>query len=146
MSAERIAPALTLYFDGSCPFCAAEMKRLGDWDSNSRLAFTDISLPGFDPAHLNATMRDLDLQLYSRTASGRVLVGTASMLEAYTLVGKGWMVWPLRVPLLRGALSFLYRLFARNRYAMSRLLGYKPVCADGVCQPLNPFFRDRKQP
>lgn len=68
------------------------------------------------------------------------------MLAAYTLAGRGWMVWPLRVPLLGGLLWYLYRLFARNRYTMSRLLGYTPVCADGVCQPLNRFFRDRNQP
>lgn len=140
-----MSAALTLYFDGNCPFCAMEMKRLGDWDRQGRLAFTDISLPGFDPSHLNASMADLDLQLYSRTADGKVLVGTASMLEAYTLVGKGWMVFPLRMPLLRHVLSWMYRLFARHRYAMSRLLGYKPLCADGVCQPLNPFFRDRSK-
>jgi predicted DCC family thiol-disulfide oxidoreductase YuxK len=140
-----MSAALTLYFDGSCPFCAREMKRLRGWDTRGRLAFTDISLPGFDPAHLNATMADLDLELFSLTAGGRVLIGTASMLEAYALVGKGWVVWPLRVPLLRDMLSWLYRRFARNRYAMSRLLGYRPACADGVCQPLNPFFRDRNK-
>lgn len=140
-----MSAALTLYFDGTCPFCAMEMQRLRQWDRKGRLAFTDISLPGFDPSHLGATMRELDLQLYSRTGDGRILVGTASMLEAYTLAGKGWMVWPLRVPVLRDVLSWLYRWFARNRYTMSRLLGYKPVCEAGVCQPLNPFFRDRNK-
>lgn len=140
-----MSAALTLYFDGTCPFCALEMKRLGSWDRAGKLAFVDIALPGFDPAHLNATMAQLDLQLYSQSSDGTIFIGTASMLAAYTLVGRGWMVWPLRVPLMRTALSYLYRLFARNRYTMSRLLGYKPVCADGVCQPLNPFFRDRNK-
>ena len=140
-----MSTALTLYFDGSCPFCASEMARLGRWDKHGRLAFVDISLPGFDPGHLSATMSQLDLQLYSQTADGRILIGTGSLLAAYTLTGRGWLVWPLRVPLLRGALAWLYRLFARNRYAMSRLLGYKSVCADGSCRRLNPFFRDRNK-
>lgn len=140
-----MSAALTLYYDGSCRFCAMEMKRLGRWDRGGKLAFVDIALPGFDPSHLGAEMAQLDLQLYSQTCDGRILIGTDSMLAAYTLAGRGWMVWPLRVPLLRGVLGWLYRLFARNRYKMSRLLGYKPVCADAVCQPLNPFFRDRNQ-
>ncbi|MBC7684031.1 MAG: DUF393 domain-containing protein [Bdellovibrionales bacterium] len=140
-----MSAALTLYYDGNCPFCAREMKRLGGWDRAGRLAFVDVSLPGFDPAQLNATMAQLDAQLYSQTGAGAVLIGTDSMLAAYTLVGRGWMVWPLRVPLLRSVLSYLYRLFARHRYTISRLLGYKSVCADGVCQPLNPFFRDRNK-
>jgi predicted DCC family thiol-disulfide oxidoreductase YuxK len=138
--------ALTLYYDGKCPFCAHEMKRLGEWDRAGRLAFVDIMQPGFDPAHLNASMEDLDRQLYSQTPEGKVLVGVDSMLAAYTLVGRGYMVWPLRVPLLRGALSYLYRLFARNRYKMSALLGYKaPACEDGVCA-INPFLKDGKKP
>lgn len=120
-----------------------EMQRLGSWDKAGKLAFIDIAMPGFDPAHLNATMKDLDLQLYSQSAQGEVLIGTGSMLRAYTLAGHGWKVWPLRVPLLRDVLSWLYRLFARNRYTMSRLLGYKPVCSGGVCEPGNPFLRSR---
>lgn len=130
------APQLTLYFDGKCPFCRAEMARLRGWDTAGRLAFTDISLPGFDPAILGASMADLNREMFSRRANGAILVGTASILAAYELVGRNWLVWPLRVPVLRSVLSFLYRLFARHRYTMSRLLGYRsaPACTDGVCQ------------
>ncbi len=138
--------ALTLYYDGRCPFCCAEMARLARWDLGHKavLAFVDNSLPGFDPAHLNATREQIDAQLYGRTADGRVLVGIDTMLAAYTLAGKGWLVWPLRVPGLRGVLSFLYRAFARNRYTMSRVLGYRgSACDDGVCTPGNPFLGKR---
>jgi predicted DCC family thiol-disulfide oxidoreductase YuxK len=138
--------ALTLYFDGKCAFCATEMTRLAGWDRAGRLAFTDIAQPGFDPSHLNASMADLNLEMYSQRADGKVLVGVDSMLAAYTLVGKGWLVWPLRVPLLRGVLAALYRRFARNRYRMSALLGYKaPACDGGVCQIGNPFLKDRNK-
>lgn len=138
MSAE-----LTLYFDGKCAFCATEMRRLAGWDRAGRLAFTDIAQPGFDPAHLNASMADLNLEMYSQRADGTVLIGVASMLAAYTLVGKGYLVWPLRVPLLRHVLAGLYRAFARNRYQMSALLGYKaPACDGGVCEIGNPFLKD----
>lgn len=137
--------ALTLYYDGKCPFCAAEMARLAQWDRRQALAFTDIATPGFDPAHLGATMADLNAQLYGLTRDGRVLVGIDTMLAAYTLVGKGVLVWPLRVPGLRQLLAALYRAFARNRYTMSRLLGYKPqpACDGTVCTPGNPFYRNK---
>ncbi len=139
---------LTLYYDGKCPFCAAGMKRLGELDKAGKLAFVDIALPGFDPAHLNASMDQLNLEIYSLTAEGKALVGVDSLLAAYTLAGKGWRVWPLRVPVLRTILSFLYRAFARNRYTMSRLLGYKarPACEDGVCFHGNPFFKNGNHP
>lgn len=147
-SAAANVAQLTLYHDGKCPFCASEMARLAAWDKSGRLAFVDISEPGFDPAHLGATMAQLNLEIYSQTAQGKVLIGVDSILAAYPLVGRGVLVWPLRVPLLRGVLARLYRLFARHRYTMSRLLGYKlaPACADGVCRPGNPFLRDRSKP
>jgi predicted DCC family thiol-disulfide oxidoreductase YuxK len=141
-----MSTALTLFFDGQCAFCATEMQRLAGWDRANRLDYVDISLPGFDPAPLGATMEDLNLEMYSMTADGNVLVGVDSLLAAYTLVGKGYLVWPLRVPLLREFLAWLYRLFARNRYKMSDLLGYKPPpCVGGVCTPGNPFLKDRNK-
>jgi len=136
---------LTLYYDGNCPFCLAEMRRLMRWNSAGRLGFVDISAPDFDPAPLGVGMAALDRELHSRTVDGRLLVGTDSMLAAYTLVGRAWVVLPLRVRILRPLLNGLYRSFARNRYRLSRWMGYKHArqCEGGVCQPVNPFFRGR---
>jgi predicted DCC family thiol-disulfide oxidoreductase YuxK len=137
---------LTLYYDGKCPFCAAEMARLARWDRAGKLAFVDITRAGFDPASLGASMADLNRQMYSLTAQGKVLVGVDSMLAAYPLAGRGALVWPLRVPLLRTLLAWLYRGFARKRYTMSALLGYKTAqCTDGICDIGNPFLRDRNK-
>lgn len=138
-----MSTALTLFFDGQCAFCATEMQRLAGWDRANRLDYVDISQPGFDPSALNASLQELNLEMYSLTADGKVLIGVDSLLAAYTLVGKGALVWPLRVPLLRQLLTYLYRLFARNRYKMSDLLGYRaPACVAGVCKPGNPFLKD----
>lgn len=130
------SPVLTLYFDGNCPFCAAEMRRLKSWNTAGRLGFVDIAAADFDPAPLGVGYADLDRELHARTADDRLLVGIDSMLEAYTLVGKSWLVWPLRVGALRPLLTHLYRGFARNRYRFSRWLGYRRVeeCASGVCR------------
>ena len=138
---------LTLYYDGHCAFCTREVARLARWDRAGRLAFVDIAQPGFDPAPLGASMAELNRAMHSRTAQGQLLVGVDSMLAAYPLVGRGALVWPLRLPLLRGVLAALYRLFARHRYAISRLLGIKaPACADAVCGLGNPFLRGRGKP
>ena len=134
--------ALTLYYDGKCAFCTREMMRLAGWDKHARLAFVDIAQPGFDPARLGLSLADVNREMASQTAAGEVLLGVDSMLAAYPLVGRGLLVWPLRVPGLRQVLTFLYRQFARHRYAMSRLLGYRmPACGDGVCGIGNPFLR-----
>lgn len=127
-------PALTLYYDGRCPFCIAAMRRLRRWDQTGRLAFTDIAAPGFDPAPLGADLASLNRELYAMTNTGVVLVGIDAMLAAYTLAGRGWLVWPLRVRVLRPGLARAYRWFALHRYTISRRLGMRPVeCSDGVC-------------
>lgn len=135
-------PRLTLYYDGNCPFCAAEMQRLREWNTAGHLQFIDISLPGFDPAELGTDMTALDAQLHSRTAEGEVLIGIDSMLAAYTLVGRSWLVAPLRIRPLRPLLAWLYRGFARNRYRFSALMGYKPIprCDGSTCRT-HPFDR-----
>ena len=133
---------LTLYFDGNCPFCRAQMDKLRQWDKAGRLAFVDITTPGFDPAPLGADMAALNREVYSLHADGRILVGIDTMLAAYPLVGRRWRVLPLRIPLLRQASATLYRQFARHRYTISRWLGYRvPTCSDGVCQHKNPFLK-----
>lgn len=137
-----IAPQLTLFYDGNCPFCAAEMARLQRWNSSGKLAFIDISQANFDPSPLGVDIAELDKELYSQRPNGEILIGIDSMLAAYTIVGKGWRVLPLRIKLLRPLWTSLYRKFARNRYRLSRLMGYKtiPHCKDGVCKRINPFF------
>lgn len=137
------APALTLYFDGSCPFCVASMRRLQSWDTAGRLAFVDIAQAGFDPSPLGVDMAALNREVHGRTPEGKVVAGIDTMLAAYTLAGRGWLVWPLRVRLLRPALSGAYRWFARHRHAISKRLGLRlpPACDGGTCGIGNPFMK-----
>ncbi|MEO7494436.1 MAG: DUF393 domain-containing protein [Massilia sp.] len=137
------AAALTLYFDGRCAFCVGEMGRLRRWNGAGRLAFVDIHTPGFEPALLGTDMDALNREVHSLTLDGRVLVGIDSLLAAYSAVGRGWMVWPLRVGLLRPSLAFLYRSFARHRYSISRRIGYRlpAQCDSDVCGVGNPFIK-----
>lgn len=136
-------PALTLYFDGRCPFCATEMRRLKQWNRAGHLAFVDIAQPDFDPSPLGVDMVALNRELHSTTRDGMLLVGIDSMLAAYTLVGRGWLVWPLRVRFLRPVLACFYRWFARHRYQISDRLGYRSPseCHDGTCSIGNPFLK-----
>ncbi|MEK7919184.1 DUF393 domain-containing protein, partial [Burkholderia contaminans] len=116
---------LVLYFDGRCPLCAAEIKRLGARDARHQLAFVDIAKPGFDPAPLGVDLPALNRELHARLPDGRMLTGVDSILAAQALTGRRSLVRLLRVPAVRGVLALLYRRFARNRHAVSRWLGYR---------------------
>ena len=130
--------ALTLYYDGNCPLCCAQMSRLRVWDKERRLAFTDIGAADFSPQSLGVSMEALNTEIHALTADGRLLVGIDSVVAAYVAVGRGWRVAPLRVRALRPLFSALYRCLARNRYRLSAWLG-KPVCVDGVCRMREPL-------
>jgi predicted DCC family thiol-disulfide oxidoreductase YuxK len=138
-----MTPSLTLYFDGLCPFCVKSMHKLMAWNTAGHLAFVDIARPGFDPSALGVDMAALNRELHAETPDGQVLVGIDSMLAAYTLVGRGWRVSPLRVRLLRPALAASYRWFARHRYGISKRLGYRlpPACDGDTCSIGNPFMK-----
>jgi len=123
--------ALTLFFDSACPLCRGEMARLGRWDRAGRLAFVDMAAPGFDPAPLGVTLAAMNTELHGLRADGSLLVGTDAILAAYTLAGRGWLVWPLRIRPLRPMLAAAYRSLARNRYRVSRWLGLGK--AHGAC-------------
>jgi predicted DCC family thiol-disulfide oxidoreductase YuxK len=135
--------ALTLYFDGRCPFCVHSMRRLRGWDAAGRLAFADITAPGFAPDCLGVDMAALNRELHGQTHDGRVLAGIDCMLAAYTLAGQGWRVLPLRVRALRPVLARAYRWFARHRYAISARLGYRlpPACDGTTCAVGDPFLK-----
>lgn len=128
---------LTLYYDGNCGFCRDEISRLRGWDSARHLGFADIAAPDFVPPP-GASMQALGTEMHAQTADGRLLVGVDSLLAAYTLVGRGWMVAPLRVRCLRPLFAALYRGFARNRYRISGWLG-RPACVDGACAYKHPL-------
>lgn len=128
---------LTLFFDSACPLCRSEMSRLRRWDRAGRLAFVDMSASGFDPAPLGVTLAAMNAELHGLRADGAMLVGTDAILEAYTLAGRRWLVWPLRVRVLRPMLASAYRSLARNRYRVSRWIGLgaaHKACDGATCK------------
>ncbi|MBX4145517.1 DUF393 domain-containing protein, partial [Ralstonia pickettii] len=137
---------MVLYFDGRCPLCVAQIRRLGARDAQQRLAFVDIAGPGFDPVPLGVGLPALNRELHARLPDGRMLTGVDGILAAHALTGRGWLVRLLRVPVVRGVLAPLYRRVARNRHALSRWLGYRteaacdgPACGgDRAAEPAEP--------
>jgi predicted DCC family thiol-disulfide oxidoreductase YuxK len=139
-----VTPQLTIYFDGDCPFCAAEAHTLRRRDRRGALAFVDIAAPGFDACPPGTDLPALNAQLHSVTQDGKVLKGLDSMLAAYTLVGLGWAVLPLRVRALRPPLQWAYLQFACHRHRVSGWLGLRvpPRCDGNVCRPGGPYLKE----
>lgn len=137
-AAVSIAYPLTLYYDASCPLCAAEMGALKRRDAQDRLRLVDCSAPGFDGAPAGCTSADLLRLLHAQTADGRVLVGVPAFEAAYAAVGQHAFVTTLRLPGIRTLAEWLYPHLARHRQRLPRALapllwGRSARCTSGAC-------------
>ena len=103
----------TLYYDGACPLCSAEMNRLRTLQDGS-LSLVDIH--GAPDADRPASKQVLLENLHYVTRSGEVLTGIDANVAAWqhTRLGILWR-W-LRWPLVRPVADYLYTIWARRRY------------------------------
>jgi predicted DCC family thiol-disulfide oxidoreductase YuxK len=120
-----------LLYDGACPFCVREIKWLTFWNRRGRLAFEDISAPGFDAARYATTREALMQAMHGVYPDGHIVRALEAFREAYRLVGLGWLLAPTRWPGLRPLFDLLYRLFARYRMPLGSLFGQ--TCTSGAC-------------
>lgn len=126
---------LTLLYDGACPICAWEKRKLARSDRHGRLGFVNIQASGFDPSVYGVLMQDLMGRLHAVTADGRLIKGTETLLQSYRAVGWWWIYWPLQIipcPLLERA----YGWFADHRHLLSKRIGglFGSAYPEGICR------------
>ena len=116
-------PKSTVYFDGSCPLCRAEIGYYQRKDQYSALCFVDISEPGGIPPE-GITQERAMKRFHVRASDGRVLSGAAAFVEVWTRLPR-WR-WAARLAGLPGVTPLLevgYRLFLPIRPYLSKAFG-----------------------
>jgi predicted DCC family thiol-disulfide oxidoreductase YuxK len=116
-------PPLTLYYDGRCPLCMAEIHMLRARNRMGLLQFVDVSAVDFDEAAHQVSCERAMAEMHGRLDTGETLTGVAVFAESYRRAGLEPLAWLLSIRWLAPAWAFGYRLFARNRHAISRRLG-----------------------
>lgn len=119
---------LTVYYDRSCPMCAAEMHALEKAAGSGRLLLVDCSAPEFDAASRatrEVTRDALMSRLHARDGSGRWMTALDAyeaiyLAAGYRRIARLWGSW-----LLRPVFDRAYLWVARNRNAISRLGMYR---------------------
>lgn len=120
---ESQLPKSTVYFDGSCPLCRAEIGYYQRKDQYSALCFVDISEPGGIPPE-GITQERAMKRFHVRASDGRVLSGAAAFVEVWTRLPR-WR-WAARLAGLPGVTPLLelgYRLFLPIRPYLSKTFG-----------------------
>jgi len=113
----------TVYFDGACPLCRAEIAHYRKTDRDGALCFVDISAT--DAALPSGLTQQQAMQRFHvRAGNGSLLSGAAAFVEVWSRLPK-WR-WAARAAALPGvtvALERGYRIFLPVRPFISRLFG-----------------------
>ncbi|WAC71305.1 DUF393 domain-containing protein [Roseateles sp. SL47] len=111
---------LTVYFDGGCPICLAEMTNLQLRNTAGLLRFEDVSRPDFRDYPAGTDLPDLMTLLHVKCADGRVIRGAPALRLLYAGAQMRGMARLMNAPGLRQLADWAYPILARNRYRIPR--------------------------
>jgi len=115
--------ALTIYYDGQCPLCQAEILFLQSRNHQRLLNFVDLQEPAFDESLHRVSCAQAMAKIHGRLANGELLTGVPVFAEAYRRIGLTVLAWLISRTWMRLFLDPVYLIFARHRHALSRTLG-----------------------
>jgi len=113
----------TLFYDGACPLCQAEIIFLSGRNQANLLDFVDINSERFDSQKLGISCEAALAAMYGQFASGKLIQGVAVFPEAYRRANLPRLAWFFSRKPLQPFLRLAYLFFAKNRHAISSLFG-----------------------
>ena len=114
-------PKTTVYYDGECPLCRAEIAHYQRKDTDDQLQLVDVADP--DTALPDGLDRDAALaRFHVATGDGKVLSGAAAFVELWGQI-PGWRLLARlgRLPGMSFAMELTYRGFLRLRPMLVRV-------------------------
>ena len=114
---------LTLFYDGACPLCQAEILFLSGRNKAGLLDFIDINSDRFDSNEIGISCEAALAAMYGQFASGKLIHGVPVFSEAYRRANLPALAWLFSRTTLQPILRVCYRFFANNRHAISSLFG-----------------------
>lgn len=104
----------TLFYDGQCPICMKEMRLLNRY-KNARLILQDIHHSGTPAIAKPYCNEQLLAVLHLKTARGSWLKGLDATVAAWGHTRFGFLLKPLRWPLIGSIADYFYYRWAERR-------------------------------
>jgi len=114
---------LTLFYDGACPLCQAEILFLNGRNQAGLLGFVDINSDRYDPSALGVSCEQALAAMYGQYADGSLISGAVVFPEAYRRANLPFLAWLFSRKIVQPPLRLGYQFFAKHRHAISRILG-----------------------
>lgn len=114
----------TVYFDGACPLCTAEISHYKSQDGGEQLCFVDVSEAGV-PLGPELDADAARRRFHVRRADGTLVSGARAFAEIWqTLPSWRWAAWIAGIPGVTPVLELGYRLFLPVRPLLSEVAGW----------------------
>ena len=128
---------LTIFYDGNCPMCLAEMNHLKGFDDDNKIHLVNIHQENFATLYSAVNVDDASKILHG-FYNGKILLGLEVTHRAWTIVGKGFWVAPLNWPVIKTLSHWAYLGLAKYRHQISALLAKifglpNTQCISGTC-------------
>jgi len=114
---------LTMFYDGLCPLCQAEIQFLSGRNQAGLLSFVDINSDQYSPERVGISCKQALASMCAQYDDGELIEGVEVFSEAYRRADLPKLAWLFSRPLLKPFWNVTYRLFAKHRHTISALLG-----------------------
>lgn len=114
---------LTLFYDGSCPLCQAEILFLSRRNQAGLLDFVDVHSQQFHADTVGISCEQALAAMYARYENGHLIQGAAVFPEAYRRADLPTLAWIFSRKSLQPMFNLAYRFFAKHRHTISAIFG-----------------------
>jgi predicted DCC family thiol-disulfide oxidoreductase YuxK len=114
---------LTIFYDGLCPLCQAEIQFLSGRNQASVLSFVDIHSDQYSPERVGVSCNQALASMCGQYEDGELIEGVEVFSAAYSRANLPKLAWLFSRQLLKPFWNVGYRFFAKHRHVISALLG-----------------------
>jgi predicted DCC family thiol-disulfide oxidoreductase YuxK len=124
-----IAP-VSLYYDGLCVVCSAEINHYKKMRGSQNIRFVDITEAGFDAKKENLDPQKINVELHAKDSNGKLHIGVDAFILVWSHLDKlKWLSRLAEKSLVKSFLQMNYALFVKIRpYLPRRSCETSPYC------------------